>query len=47
MSSGNKNHTKKSDKLADGKFGSKNIKHDPAAEGARAVFGLKNDENSK
>lgn len=25
---------------ADGKFHSKNIKHDPSAESARAVFGL-------
>ena len=28
-------------KKEDGKFDSKNIKHDPAAESARAVFGLK------
>ncbi|NLT13059.1 MAG: hypothetical protein GXY05_01805 [Clostridiales bacterium] len=47
MSSGNKKHTKKSDKQNDGKFGSRNIKHDPNAESARAVFGLKNDENNK
>jgi hypothetical protein len=48
MSSGNKKHNKKSDKMEDQKFHSKNIKHDPSAEGARAVFGLKDsDENSK
>ncbi|NLA86800.1 MAG: hypothetical protein GX847_05845 [Clostridiales bacterium] len=47
MSSGNKKHTKKRDKLSDKKFGSKNIKHDPNAESARAVFGLKDDENNK
>lgn len=47
MSSGNKKHNKKSDKMSDGKFSSKNIKHDPNAEGARAVYGLKNDENNK
>ncbi len=34
-----KNHKKE-----DGKFHSKHIKHDPQAESARAVFGLK-DEN--
>jgi hypothetical protein len=47
MSSGNKKHNKKSDRMEDSKFASKNIKHDPSAEGARAVFGLKNDENNK
>lgn len=47
MSSGNKKHTKKNDKLNDGKFGSRNIKHDPNAESARAVFGLKNDGNNQ
>ena len=30
-----------------GKFPSKNIKHDPAAESARAVFGLKDAPQSK
>ncbi len=33
-SDGSKNHKK------DGKFHSKNIKHDPSAESARAIFGL-------
>jgi hypothetical protein len=47
MSSGNKKHNKKNDKLEDGKFASKNIKHDPNAEGARAVFGLNNNDNNK
>ncbi len=47
MSKGNQKHSRKSDKMTDGKFKSKNIKHDPGAEGARAVFGLKNDEDGK
>lgn len=47
MSNGNKKHNKKTDKMEDGKFSAKNIKHDPSAESARAVFGLKNDENNK
>lgn len=38
-------HTKNHKKV-DGKFHSKHIKHDPQAESARAVFGLK-DNNSK
>lgn len=33
--------TKKNKKKDDGKFLSKHIKHDPNAESARAVFGLK------
>lgn len=47
MSSGNNKHTRKSDKQEDNAFQSKNIKHDPNAESARKVFGLKNDENNK
>jgi len=35
---GEKKHNKN-----DGKFRSKNIKHDPQAESARAVFGIKDD----
>lgn len=31
---------KKNNKKEDGKFKSKNVKHDPQAESARAVFGL-------
>ena len=40
--------TKKSSKKddGDGKFKSKNIKHDPQAESARAVFGLKKAERT-
>ncbi len=37
----NKKRSKKNKKSEDGSFHSKHIKHDPAAEGARAVFGLK------
>ncbi len=47
VSKGNQKHTRKSDKLTDGKFKSKNIKHDPNAEGARTVFGLRDDEDGK
>jgi hypothetical protein len=47
MSSGNKTHHNKNNKKEDGHFKSKNIKHDPGAESARAVFGLKDDENNK
>lgn len=43
MSQGNMKHKRKSDKKEDNTFHSKNIKHDPAAESARAIFGLKND----
>jgi hypothetical protein len=47
MSSSNKTHNRKSDKKEDKSFSSKNIKHDPNAESARRVFGLKDDENNK
>ena len=47
MGKGNQKHSRKSDKMTDGKFKSKNIKHDPHAESARAVFGLKDDEDGK
>ena len=40
MSGENKQRNTKSNKKEDGKFKSKNIKHDPNAESARAVFGL-------
>ncbi|HWQ77655.1 MAG TPA: CPC_1213 family protein [Anaerovoracaceae bacterium] len=33
--------SKSKNKSDDGKFHSKNVKHDPQAESARAVFGLK------
>lgn len=39
----NQGATRKNNKKSDGEFPSKNIKHDPVSEGARAVFGLKND----
>lgn len=41
MSKGNKKHTRTSDKRDDGTFRSKHVKHDPNAESARAVFGLR------
>jgi hypothetical protein len=37
----NKTKSTKNHKKEDGTFHSKNIKHDPQAESARAVFGLK------
>ena len=40
MSGENKQKTTKNNKKEDGKFKSKNIKHDPNAESARAVFDL-------
>ncbi|MDW5298588.1 MAG: CPC_1213 family protein [Sedimentibacter sp.] len=41
--SDNKMKSTKNNKKEDGKFHSKNIKHNPQAESARAVFGLKDD----
>ena len=41
MGNDNKLKSTKNRKKVDGKFRSKNIKHDPNAESARAVFGLK------
>lgn len=38
---------KRSSKKEDGKFHSKNVKHDPQGESARAVFGLKKSSNSE
>lgn len=46
MASNNKMKSTRNNKNEDGKFRSKHIKHDPQAESARAVFGLK-DNNSK
>lgn len=40
MGEQNKKCSTKNHKKKDGKFHSKNIKHDPSAESARAVFGL-------
>jgi len=49
MNVDNSKRSTKNGKKSDGKFHSKNIKHDPQAESARAVFGLKdtNDEKKK
>ncbi|HHY52599.1 MAG TPA: hypothetical protein GX499_05065 [Clostridiales bacterium] len=40
MGSENKRKNTKQNRKEDGRFRSKNIKHDPQAEGARAKFGL-------
>ena len=45
MPENNKKKSTKNNKKEDGKFRSKNIKHDPSAESARAVFGLNHTEN--
>ncbi len=42
MSKDNKMRSTKNGKKEDGKFRSKNIKHDQQAESARAVFGFQN-----
>lgn len=47
MSNNNDKKTKEANKKRDEKFPKKNIKHDPPAESARAVFGLKNDNSRK
>lgn len=47
MSDRNAKRSTKNNKKNDGKFRSKNIKHDPSAESARAVFGLREDSNDK
>ena len=47
MGNENKMKSTKNNKKIDGKFGSKNIKHDPNAESARAVFGLNNPNSEK
>ncbi len=39
----NKMKSTNNNKKEDGKFHSRHIKHDPQAESARAVFGLKDD----
>ncbi len=41
MSNDNRRKSTRNNKKADGKFHSKKIKHDPQAESARAVYGLK------
>lgn len=45
MSERGKKKSTKNNKKSDGKFRSKNIKHDPAAESVRAVFGINNENN--
>lgn len=42
MSHSKKKDSGSKDNKDNGKFHSKNIKHDPSAESARAVFGLNN-----
>jgi hypothetical protein len=37
----------KTDKEKDGRFHSKNIKHEPQAESARAVYGLKSEHTEE
>ena len=46
MPESNKKKITKNKKKEDGKFHSKNIKHDPNAESARVVFGLKPTDGS-
>ena len=46
MSTDNEKKSTKNNKKQDGKFHSKNIKHDPHAESARAVFGINIKENN-
>jgi hypothetical protein len=47
MSGENKPKNTKNNKKEAGKFDSKNIKHDPQAESARAVFGLRENPPKK
>jgi len=47
MPDNNKKKSTKNKKKEDGTFRSKNIKHDPSAESARAVFGLKKTDNDE
>lgn len=46
MGKENKRKSTRNNKKADGKFRSKNIKHDPSTESARAVYGLKEEVNN-
>ena len=43
----NKMKSTKNHKKEDGTFHAKKIKHDPQAESARAVYGLKDNDNTK
>lgn len=45
MSTNNKMKSTKNNKKDDGKFHSKHINHNPQAQSARAVFGLKDDNS--
>ena len=47
MGQDNKKKSTQNNKKEDGKFRSKHIKHDPNAESARAVFGLKNSDKNQ
>ena len=47
MGDDNKKRSTKNGKKDDGKFRSKNIKHDPQAESARAEFGQNNTSQGK
>ena len=47
MNNNKKMKITKNNKKSDGKFNSKNIKHNPIAESARAVFGLKDNNHEK
>lgn len=42
---GDKMKSTKNGKKQDGKFHSKHVKHNPQAESARAVFGLRDNDN--
>ena len=45
MATNNKMKSTRNKKKEDGKFRSKHVKHNPQAESARAVFGLKEDNS--
>jgi len=47
MGTDNKKKSTATHKNKDGKFHSKNIKHDPSAESARAIFGLKDKDEAR
>lgn len=47
MNPGKKKDSGSKNNKDNGKFHSKNIKHDPSAESARAIFGLNNSTKNK
>lgn len=47
MANNNKKKSTANHKKEDGSFHSKHIKHDPSAESARVVFGLKDENRTK